>query len=55
MMPPLGGGFFLRLQVEEMEHHLLEASKETKAMAFERDTHVSEIYIFWLNQKAWYL
>ncbi|CAN0132419.1 unnamed protein product, partial [Ectocarpus sp. 8 AP-2014] len=24
-----------------MEHHLLEASKETKAMAFERDTHAS--------------
>ncbi|CAM9440257.1 unnamed protein product [Ectocarpus sp. 6 AP-2014] len=28
-------------KVEEMEHHLLEASKETKAMAFERDTQAS--------------
>ncbi|CAN0039193.1 unnamed protein product, partial [Ectocarpus fasciculatus] len=29
------------LKVEEMEHHLQEASKETKAMAIERDTHAS--------------
>ncbi|CAB1111111.1 unnamed protein product [Ectocarpus sp. CCAP 1310/34] len=29
------------LKVEEMEHHLLEASKETKAMAFERESHAS--------------
>lgn len=45
MLPLLVVGFLLLLQVEEMEHHLQEASKVTEAMAIERDTHVSETCI----------
>lgn len=33
-------------QVAEMEHHLLESSKEVKAITFERDMHVSWKIIF---------